>query len=96
MPPLSLDDQKLLAAHVFGQVWLDTYKIQNGETRRRRQKNLRQRALAQVVLADLRGRGENCKSCESYTSGLCEMQSDFYGDVRPHPETVCTDWTAKP
>lgn len=86
MPDVSLDDQCLLAWHIFGEERTRAAS-QTGKRAIRRRRHLRQAALAKIIRDALIKRGARCGNCASYSQGIC-----LADDCRIHPNDLCTYW----
>jgi hypothetical protein len=101
MEALDLEAQRALAIQMYPREWADTLPLP-GEKRRRRQANLRHRAVYALKLAPLKAAGRNCASCIHYEKtphGMkgrhCSVMSDFQGYAMVEPDHLCADWAAR-
>lgn len=97
--PMTTDDYRSqLAARFFPKEW--TLAISgSGKRASKKRQQLRQRAVAEVKLRELRAAGASCANCGSYqTKGgagrpWCEAESDYYGFVSAGAGGLCVLWS---
>ncbi|WP_332690020.1 hypothetical protein [Devosia sp.] len=92
--------QRVLAAEMYPAEWRRAEQDMNGPRRRRKLKQLRERAAHETKLAPLKAAGASCATCKHHRrhaelrKHICEVQSDFSGYVATLPTDLCPSWGA--
>lgn len=100
---VELDRQRELARKMFPAEWAQAERMTDGFKRRRRLKNLRDRAVYKLAVDELRAAGKSCALCTGYITtppGLtfkhaCAAESDFHGYVEAKDDGICPKFIAR-
>lgn len=100
-----LEARNALAEKMFPREWQENENLKDGHKRRHRRGHMRDLAVYQTKVAELRAIGACCGNCAnaskphfSFTEEIkfgklcCDYQSDSQGSVHVKPDNICADW----